>query len=156
MLGMVVSLHARQVKQRLVPLKWWLVAATVLLYVLNIVESHLLLATTHSYWGAGAWTLSYQICALAVLLTFVAFEGARLPASGWLLQLGKRTYGIYLLHYSLIEFTARAIRQVAPQLLAYQLLLVALLFLIGLGGPLLLMAAVSKSPVRRYHRYLFG
>ena len=155
-LGMVACLYAKQIKSRLAPTKWLLAAATVVLFVLNIVESDLILSRTLSAWGAGASTLSYHLFAIAVLLTFMALEEARLPATKWLSQLGKQSYGIYLLHYSIMMFTARVIRQVAPQLLAYQLLLVALLFTVGLGGPLLFMAMVSRSPARRYYRYLFG
>ena len=131
-------------------------AATAVLFVLNVVESHILLSTTLSYWGAGQSTLSYHLYAVAVLLTFIAFEGAGRPFAGRLSRLGKHSYGIYLLHYSIILFAARVIRQVAPGLLAYQLLLVVLLFVVGLGGSLLLMSAVRKSPARRYYRYLFG
>jgi surface polysaccharide O-acyltransferase-like enzyme len=155
-LGMVACMHAEQVKSRLVPIKWWVAAATAVLFVLNIVESDVILSTTRSAWGAGASTLSYHLFSVAVLLTFIAFEEARLPGARRLSQLGKQSYGIYLLHYSIISFTARVVRQVAPELLAYQLLFVALLFALGLGGPLLLMTAVSRSPARRYYRYLFG
>jgi fucose 4-O-acetylase-like acetyltransferase len=155
-LGMVTCLHADQVKRRLVPLKWWLVTASVVTYVLNIIESDIIMSTTLNTWGAGVSTLSYNLQAFAVLLTFIAFEGTRLPASGWLLQLGKQSYGIYLLHFSIIEFAARTTRQVTPQFLAYQLPSVAFLFALGLGGPLLLMTMVRRSPARGYYRYLFG
>ena len=51
---------------------------------------------------------------------------------------------------------ARVMQQVAPWILAFQILFVLLLVLIGVGVPLLLMTAVARSPARRFYRHLFG
>ena len=53
-------------------------------------------------------------------------------------------------------FVGRVIRQLSPWMLAQQLVLQPVLFAFGLSIPLLFMASVARSPVRRSYRYLFG
>jgi len=155
-LGTVAGLHIQRFKAWLAVRKWSLLATAAVLFPLNILESDVLLRTTRSNWGAYIGTISCNLLAVAFILCFLTFAQVSVPFSRTLYQLGKRSYGIYLLHPSIIEFVARVIRQITPSLLAYQILFVPLLFVVGLGVPLLLMVAVTKSPGRRYYRYLFG
>jgi len=155
-LGVVAGLHVQPLRQWLAAHKWGLLAAVVMMFLLNVLESDGLLRARVT-WYAGIHSLSYHLYAVALILCFLAFDQVPIPFSGALHQLGKRSYGIYLLHHVIImESVARVMRQITPWVLAYRVLFVPLIFACGLGGALLFMAAVSKSPVRRAYRYLLG
>ena len=156
-LGMVTSLRIKQSKRWLVPRRWSLLAAVVSLFLLSALESDALLRATKSNWFAGYETLSYNLLAVACILCFLAFDNVSIPLSGAVHEMGKKSYAIYLLHSKVMEFVARVIRQLAPWMLEYQVLLfVPLMFVVGLGIPLLLTALVAMSPAKRAYRYLFG
>jgi len=55
-----------------------------------------------------------------------------------------------------MEFLARMIYHFIPIVLALQILFQPILFVVGLGVPLLFMWGVSKSPTRTVYRKLFG
>lgn len=155
-LGMVASLHNQEFKQWLAPRKWFLLVAAGTLYLVNLIESDLILRLTQAGWHAGLDRFSYHLCAVACILCFLAFEQARIPGSQRLYRLGMRSFGIYLLHPLILEIASRGIRQVLPQFLAYPVLFGTFNFALALGGSLLLMELVAKSPARKYYRYLFG
>ena len=155
-LGIFACLHTRELKQWLAPRRWALLAAAGTLYLLNLVESERILRLTQATWFAGLDTLSFNLCAVACLLCFLAFEQARIPYSQRLSRLGMRSFGIYILHALIIEIASRGIRVVLPLFLAHPLLFTALLVVFGLGGSLLLMEAVARSPARKAYRYFFG
>ena len=90
------------------------------------------------------------------LLTFLAFEQVRLPLADKISFLGIRSYGIYLVHSPVLEYTSRVIYHLAPIVLSLPLLFQSVLWVAGLGVPLLLMAIVNRSPFRRFYSYLFG
>jgi len=93
---------------------------------------------------------------VAFILCFLAFDKVTIPGSKMFHQLGKSSFGIYLLHPIVLEFVARVIRQIVPWMLAPQVVFALLLVVMAVGGPLLFMTAVSRSPARRFYRYLFG
>ena len=101
-------------------------------------------------------TLLDTVYSLAVILAFLAFDKVTLPFSKQLEELGSKSFGIYLVHSPVMEVVARGIYHVVPWILAYQILFLPIMFVTGLGIPLLLMRAVNKSPARRYYKVLFG
>jgi peptidoglycan/LPS O-acetylase OafA/YrhL len=107
-------------------------------------------------WLAHRETLLDSIYSLAVLLGFFAFSQARLPFPKAVEGLGARSYGIYLTHAIIIQYTAKAIYQLAPQVLGYQIVLQSVLLLAGFAGPLVLMTFFERTPLRRYYKYVFG
>jgi len=154
-LGVVSGFHRQQLKRWLTRYKWCLLVAVVVLGSMMVVESEIVYRLTGKDWRGGA-LISGNLYAVAFLLCFVAFHRVSIRFSGILYQLSRRSYGIYLLHHKVIEFVARAIRQIVPWMLAYQALYQPVLVVFGVGAPLLFMAAVAKGPARRAFRYLFG
>ena len=73
-----------------------------------------------------------------------------------LYELGKSSYGIYLLHSTVLMFFARAFQKYTPWILAYPPLFLLVLVALAVGVPFLLMRVVARSPLRRSYRYLFG
>ena len=64
--------------------------------------------------------------------------------------------GFTCIHYPIIEFTARIVYKIIPRLLAYPIVFVPILVLVGLGVPILVMQTFRRSPVKQYYRYLFS
>jgi len=55
-----------------------------------------------------------------------------------------------------MEITAKVIYRFHPPLLANPWLLVPILFVLGLGIPILFMEIFRRTPLRKVQRYLFG
>ena len=79
-----------------------------------------------------------------------------MPLNKQVSDLGSKSFGIYLVHVPVMEYTARAIYVLLPWVLAYQILFLPTIAVLGLGIPLLMMAVVNRSPMRRYYTYIFG
>lgn len=156
-LGAVVAVKARAVREILVKCRWTVLGLSVISWLLNILEGHYLLATYRVDWLAGVGTVTYNLFAISMLASLVAFADIPAPCSKMLYWLGGRSYGVYLMHMPIIGLLARVLRKVAPEALGYQILLVPLLFVGGFGFPLLAMEAMHKWSVDgRVYRYLFG
>jgi peptidoglycan/LPS O-acetylase OafA/YrhL len=136
--------------------RWVLLAATPILFVLGVLEWERLLQASGDVWLSPAVTIVDDLYALAFILTILAFERAALPLAKPFSDLGAKSYGIYLTNALVLMIVAKGIYHVAPSLLGRPLILQVILVAFGLGGPLLLMALVNRSPARRYYKYLFG
>ena len=156
--GIECGLHVKQLKGWLTQHKWSILVATIILGLLAILEPEVVYRTTGREWRFVPLTITTSLYAVAFVLCFLAFDKiSTLLPTETIRHLGRRSYGIYLLHMRVISFVARVIRQVAPWMLAHQVLLIMPVTLaVGLGIPLLFMAFVNRSPARRSYRYLFG
>lgn len=154
--GLVAGFHLPQVKRWLARVKWVLLAALLASMLLGILETEILLAYSGQDWIAPRETLIDSLCAGCFLLCFLAFEEVSLPFSKALSEIGGKSFGVYLAHSTALEVGARVTYHVAPWIMASQALFQPLLVTLGLGIPLLLMAAVDRSPAHRGYHYLFG
>lgn len=155
-MGIVVGFHLDKFKAQLTRFRWLFVAGLVVFFIIGMVEWELLLRASGEAWIGPRETLIDNFYAGFFLLTFLAFSDIQLPLPGRMSTLGTRSYGIYLAHSPVLEYTARVVYNVAPIILGYQILFQPILYAAGLGIPLLLMALVNRSPLRRYYSYLFG
>ncbi len=156
-LGVVCGFHSKIVRQRLDQFRRGLFVATVVLGVLSVIESELLYRLTQNYsWARGSFKISVCLYGVAFILLFLTLDNNPLPFSQAIGYIGVKSYGIYLLHPKVMEFTARVIYQLAPRLLVHQGLYQLVLVLLGLGVPISFMKGVESSPARRLSRYLFG
>jgi len=153
-LGISAGFHFDGLKQFVVKYRTLLFFLVLFTGLLNIIEADYLMAVMRKGWGAYNLTISYNLYVITFILWFLSL--ATIPLSNYLNPLGVRSYGIYLLHYPIIEWIAWKIYIYIPQLLAYQIVFIPLLVLAGLGIPLLIMTAVRRSPIKQYYRYLFG
>jgi fucose 4-O-acetylase-like acetyltransferase len=153
--GIVFGFHSKEIMDFFMPYKRVLLITLMFIALLNIVESDLLLrATSDIHVGALMGTLSYTLYSITFILVFLTI--ANIPNYNALTQIGNKSYGIYLLHFIFVLILVKFIDRFLPQLTNYQLLYQPLLFSIGLGCSLLLMAIVQQTPARRFYRYLFG
>lgn len=155
-LGIIIGFHLDQFKPFLQRFRWAFLAVALVCIPLGMLEWELLFRLSGSEWLAHRETFLDSIYSLAVLLSFFAFLQARLPAPKTVESLGSRSYGIYLTHALFIQYTAKAIYHLAPQLLGYQLLLQPALLLVGFAGPLAMMLVFERTPLRRFYKYVFG
>jgi probable poly-beta-1,6-N-acetyl-D-glucosamine export protein len=154
--GVVAGLQLPVLKRFLERTKWALLAATPTLFVLGVLEWERLLHVSGEVWLSPAVTIVDDLYALAFILTILAFERVALSLAKPFSDLGAKSYGIYLTNALVLMVAAKGIYHLAPNLLGRPLILQVILVAFGLGGPLLLMALVNKSPARRYYKYLFG
>ena len=154
--GIVAGFHLSQLKAWVGRVKWGLVVALVILFLAGLFEWLFLLRWSPEGWLPATETLLDNFYSVTILLSFIAFESLSLPLFKQVGELGTKSFGVYLVHSPVLEFTARLIYHVAPWILAYQILFQPILIILGLGIPLLVMAGVKRSPAHKLYPYLFG
>jgi len=154
-LGSVAGTYITEFKLWITKLKWFSLFILFVFGCLQILESEFLYRLT-GIDARGPEAITSSIYAFSFILVFFAFENIKIPFSRHLVQLGKYSYGIYLIHYSVLFFTARLIYHFAPIILGKVLIFQIFLIAVGLAFPLIMMILVEKSRGRKYYRYLFG
>jgi peptidoglycan/LPS O-acetylase OafA/YrhL len=155
-LGIVMGFHLRKFKYWIQRFRYLFVLGLIVFLILGIIEWELLFTASGRKWIAPFPTIIDYLYAASFLMTFLAWDNSRLLQSDTLAYLGSKSYGIYLVHSPALEYTSRLLYHGAPFILAHQLLLQPILWLAGLGIPLLLMSLVNRSPFRRFYSYFFG
>lgn len=160
--GIIVGFHLTEFKNWLARIKWWLPGSVVIFAVLTLVESEVLyrlVYTTYSENGhiqSGYHTIPMTLYIFSFVLCFLAFD---IPAglSKLLYQLGRNSYGIYMLQGVFIVFVfTKIIYHVAPPLLGYQIIYVLILVALVLSTSLWLINFIANSRLKGMCRYLFG
>ena len=156
-LGIVGNLYREQLMRWLPRYKWPLLAATILLAISTMVEYTLFARAAGTQWLGtyfGGYTRHFY--ALAFILCFLAFEDSKPPLDKQISSVGGKSLGIYLAHSRLMYVAAVIMYQQTPWILGNQFLYQMVLVVVALGGSLLLMEVVKKTPARRYYKYIFG
>jgi membrane-bound acyltransferase YfiQ involved in biofilm formation len=134
---------------------WWPIAAAVL-FAVGVVEWEWLLGVAGTHWRENRSTLVDGLYGGAALLAIVAHGDAFRSAERWLSELGARSFGIYLAHGVVMEYTARALYHAAPWVLGIQPAFQTLLIVLGLFVPLAMMEALKRSRAAAVYPYVFG
>jgi membrane-bound acyltransferase YfiQ involved in biofilm formation len=156
-IGMVIGFHLQELKV-LLSMVDRRVLLTLLagLFLAGMLEWEFLLRLSGQDWIAPRDTLIDAFYSGVFILTYISFDDSRYPLTSEIGGLGTKSFGIYLVHAPVLEYSARMIYHFAPLLMAYQVLFLPILIALGLGIPLLLMTAVKKSPAKLSYSYLFG
>lgn len=155
-LGVVVGFEQQAFKALAYRFRWAFAIAAAALFVAGMVEWEMLLTRSGSVWVENRQTLIDGLYAGAVILSLLAFTDLQLPFPRVLVDLGTKSFGIYLVHGIAMEIAARAIYRGAPWMLGQQLLFLPLVVGVGVAVPLVLMNLVRRSPARAIYPYLFG
>jgi fucose 4-O-acetylase-like acetyltransferase len=155
-LGIVIGFNINDFKSRFAEFKWIFLSLTLIFLVTSMIEWEVLLRSSGQQWLDHRETFIDLFYAGTLLVSYLAFDKVPLPFAHQIGDLGGKSYGIYLTHALVIEYTARIIYRIYPSLLGNQFLFQPLLIIVGLGMPLLMMAVVKKSPLRAAYTYLFG
>jgi surface polysaccharide O-acyltransferase-like enzyme len=137
-----------------------LLLATVLFGAVAVLEADLAYRVLgHTDWRDRPFTLPSSLYAAAFILTFLAYDTVPVPFTAFFNYLSTRTYGIYLIHstvlaamFQLAGLTRPVLSLLGCNPLEVQPPLIAAV----LGAPLALMWLVLQSPARRFYRHLFG
>ena len=156
-LGIVAGVHRQKFVELLGRAKWFLLGAAVLLLPLTLIEYVAITRVSGSAWlGPYFGGYSRYLFSLAFLLSFLAFDKARIPFNDQLSYLGSKSLGIYLAHEPVMYVTAVVIFKFLPWMLNNQLLYQGTLIVVAIGVPVAIMHLWSRTPARRVYRYVFG
>lgn len=155
-LGVVIQLNLTSFKQFLSRHRRLIFWAWLGAFCLGILEWELVRRLIDHVWFSTTVTFFNKVYAFSFLLVFLAYSDVKFPWATQFAQLGSKSYGIYLTHILFLEATARITYHVLPQLFHWPLVFQLLLVVVATVGPFLLIAFVERTPLRRYHVYLFG
>lgn len=145
-LGLVYGLHtARLLPQlRRLALYFWLLTAS--FFVVGVFGRYL---GIH-------FVLARHICMLTFVFTLPAISRDSIPWVKFFDRIGRRSYGVYLLHLIVIDLVLFGVASVVPAFLNLLLVLLPLLFLLGLLVPVWIMERAAKGPLKKSYRLIFG
>jgi peptidoglycan/LPS O-acetylase OafA/YrhL len=145
-LGVVYSLYANRLMPILFKWRWFFLCGAVALFVLNIVR----------YGSAQQPPIEGYLAPLFMSLLLPSIKRDQIPQAQRLELVGKRSYGLYLMHFNIINIVLFGLSIVFPTLLGFRALLLPLLFIIGLSVPLVLMNNLARHSRVGSYRYVFG
>ena len=154
-LGITFGFNLTKFRTWLLKIKWAFLLGTILFFILGFIEWEFITSRINN-WVVPIETIIDSLYAISFLFFFLSFDDLRFPFENWIKDLGSKSFGIYLVHVPAQAYAARIIYHLTPWILGQQLLFLPLVFLAGLGIPLGLMKVVSKTPVNRYYKYIFG
>jgi surface polysaccharide O-acyltransferase-like enzyme len=155
--GLVVGLNFTKFQEWLARTNRWFLVGTVTFGFLAVLEYQVVDYLNGGVWlnpAFGGFTRTFYI--LAFILWFLALDENSIPFTNILSKLSARSLGIYLANIPTVYVTAVLMYRFTPWVLGNQLLYQLILFSAGLGGPLLLMEVIRRSPMRKGYRHLFG
>jgi surface polysaccharide O-acyltransferase-like enzyme len=145
-LGMTYSLKARSVMPALI--KWrWVLWALVLFFFGFAVLAHIHVSN---------FSLAPSFCAVLFVMVAPTLRRDLIPMVRRLEAVGKKSYGIYLIHLLVLYPVLLAIKSLVPWSSQLHIVLIPLLVALGLGIPNLVMSRTERAPLRRAYRYVFG
>ncbi len=145
-LGLVYSINTGSILPWLQKFRWTILAVAIVLFVVFLLNEF-------SVWN---FPLAGYIFPLPVVLFCPTIRRDSIPLVRELEKIGRNAYGLYLTNLLVIELTLLGIQLLAPWVFSYQALLQPILFIAGLGIPLILMRGVMLLPTRPAYRYVFG
>lgn len=155
--GMVTGMHLEKITKPLVRIRWFLLAALIATSVLSIVEYYAIARTIGEEWlGPTFGGVFRTLYGMAFISCFLAFEKISIPFAKTFSQVGSKSLGIYMGNIPAIYVVAVLMYRLVPWLLGIQWIYQTILFIAGIGGPLLLMEIVRRSRARPLYRYVFG
>jgi surface polysaccharide O-acyltransferase-like enzyme len=155
-LGLVVGVRRQDFELRLKGRALHFLLAALVLGALALVEAEMVYRATSLDWRSSTNTLPTSLYALAIIFLFLAITDIPKPVARISHSLATKMLGIYFVHSLFLEFVARATQKLVPGLLAYTVLFQLVLVTSALAGSMLIMEAGSRSPLRRYYKYVFG
>lgn len=145
-MGLVYTLHAKQVWPLLWRLRWPILVVTALLFAIGVFRTAILPVSQ----------IARLVYPVIFLLLVPVIKRDRIPFVRLFERIGKGAYGLYLTHLIVLSLILLLIERLAPWLFNVYLLLLPVLFLLALEIPLWFMDGVSRTRFRTYFRYVFG
>lgn len=146
-MGLIFSMHNKPVKSFLQKIKWISLLVTVLLFVVGVLSA----------FGMMSAPWARYVVPVFFMLLLPVINRKSIPQVKQFEQVGKRSYGVYLSHFIVLDLVLLLISALIPGFYNLPILVYPLLFVVGLVVPLILMEAMAKRPsTRKVYRYVFG
>ena len=146
-LGLVLSMHDRALKARLVRMRWVAVGATAVVFGLGILNA----------FGIVSAPWARFVAPLPLMFLLPTINRASIPSLRLFEDLGKRSYGIYLAHFVVINLVVFIASRRDIGLDGVPLIVFPSFLIVALGVSLLLMDVMARIlPARKIYRYVFG
>ncbi len=146
-LGLVLSQHAAALRPRLRRARWLAVAATAVLFVLGVLNAF---EVVDAPWARFA-------APVPLMFVLPVVDRNSIPLLRGFEVIGRRSYGVYLAHFAVINVVALLVSRLNLGLDSWPLMVFPMFFVSALGGALLLMDAMTRvGPGRSVYRYVFG
>ena len=146
-LGLALSMHGASLKPRLFRLRWLALAAAAALFALGILHAYGMLAAP--------WARFAAPVPLMFLLPIVNRDS--IPFWRRFDSLGKRSYGIYLVHFVVLNTVVLVAAKADLRIGRLSGFIFPAFLIVSLGVSLFLMDMMAKvQPARRVYRYVFG
>lgn len=156
-LGLVASIYREELMSWLPKYRWHILTGLIITACLTFIEYAVVYDMVGEAWlGPYFGGFSRYFYALAFLLSFLAFDSITLPFTKHISDLGSKSLAIYLAHSRIMYLVAVILYERLPWILGSQFLYQGILIVSAIGGSLLLIEAVKRTPARRYYRYIFG
>jgi peptidoglycan/LPS O-acetylase OafA/YrhL len=144
-LGIVYTLHMRTMLPYLDRLKWVLTAAATTLFFLGAINWNVIQLPVAAYFLPGP-----------VVLLLPLIRRDQIPLVNWLETVGKRSYGLYLIHIIVLDLALAAAGAFAGWTFRYPIALLPCIYAVTLSIPLFLMERIERSPARTISKYVLG
>ncbi len=155
-LGIVLGLQQNTIKSILQRIRFILLGLLPAFFAIGMLEWEWLLSISNREWIGPRETLVDNMYSLVFIGFLIGVINLKVPFQHWLGDLGPKSFGIYLSHSLILSLSAKGFYHLAPQLLSVPILFLVVLFLLGLGVPLLMMEITRRSPLKKYYVYFFG
>ena len=159
-LGLAAGLNLEGFKDILSRNRRLLQIITPVFLILVLIEPEVIYRATATRisWKTTPFPYSGMLYAISFIFLFLSspIDTRKNKIAKFLWSLGNKSYALYLLHYLFLTMASKVVYHFVPELLEWVWPFCIMLFVAGLGGPLLLMALVRKTPLKKYYRYIFG
>jgi peptidoglycan/LPS O-acetylase OafA/YrhL len=149
-LGLVYGLHAKQINPVLQKGRWGILALLIVLFGLGY-------AFEVGWLRVPVVPLAIFFASVPLLLYTPLISRSSIPQVKTFEQVGKRSYGLYLMHLIAIDLTLVVVEWLLPGLVGLPVLLILLLFAAGVLLPMVIMEkAAQLKGGRTFYQYVFG
>jgi hypothetical protein len=156
-IGLVAGMHVQHFSQWISRSKWILLISSIILFALSMAEYEYLANLLQDLWLVPKYSgLFRALFAVTFTLSILAFDKVPIPYPQKFANLGGKSLGIYFANTPILYVVASLMYFFTPRLLGMPLVYQIILISTGLGGSLLLMYVVLRSPARKAYPYIFG
>lgn len=145
-LGLLLTLYPKPILSLLKKWQWVFVVLTTITIGLAVMHS---LGIVNMTWTRHIYPLTF-------VLFITGLRRDQIPFIGWFEDVGKKAYGLYLLHLIVINLALAFIAFYVPVLKQNLYPMLIILFIIALWIPLGLMRLANKLFIARINKILFG
>ena len=145
-LGVIYSLYSDQILPFLRRSRWMLLIGTVVFYGFSVLHEASIVV----------FPLAALISPVFGVFLLPLIKRESIPIVRRFERVGKKAFGLYLVHFIVLDLLLFGVKNLVPGVLQNQLFLLPVLFSLALGIPLLVMNTIEKMPQRVAYRYVFG